>query len=230
MILWATVPACREADARLPVKRPKTLIRDKDFVEIPNGSPLRGKLVVRTIVARPIRRSLEAPAHVKADPARLARITPPLAGRVERILVRFGDPVKAGEPVLTIDSPDLVAAQTDYLRARSALAQSEKTRARQQGMASHGVGAEREVEQAGTDADLAKRELERSEARLRLYGLSPGTIGRALTVRSPVAGRVVDFHVAAGEYHSDLSDVLMTVADLSTVWVTANILEKSGAW
>lgn len=201
------------------------LIRNGEALIVPPGSPLRTRLRIEEVTLQPVRDVLTAPAEVEADPARLARITPPVAGRVVQIYVRFGDVVTAGQPLLVLDSSDMVAAQADYLHARSELGQAERTLNRQSDLASHGIGAQRDVEQASTQRDLATQEVERSAQRLHLYGLSPGQIGRPLTVRSPVAGRVVAFHVAPGEYH-DPTDLLMTVADLSTVWVTANVQEK----
>lgn len=205
---------------------PETAVRRGDRIEIPHSSSLRGRLVVATAEYRNVRRSLEAPAEVEADPARRARITPPLPGRVVELFVRFGDRVTAGQPLYALDSPDLVAAQTDYLRARSAVAQAERTLARQQDLRQGGIGAAREVEQAQTDRDLSRSELERATLRLKLLGIDAGALGRPLTVRSPIAGRVVEYKVAPGEFRNDLSEPLMTIADLSTVWVTANVQEK----
>ncbi len=201
-------------------------IRHGDRIEIPSNSPLRGRLVVALAAYRNVRRSLEAPAVVEADPARTARIAPPLPGRVVQLFVRFGDKVIAGQPLYSLDSPDLVAAQTDYMKARSALAQAERTLARQEDLRQSGIGAVRDVEHAQTDRDLARNEQERALLRLKLLGMDPGALGRPLTVRSPLAGRIVEYHVAAGEFRNDLSEPLMIIADLSTVWVTASVQEK----
>lgn len=205
---------------------PAALLRKGERLEIPSGSPLRERLRLQTLQPQSVRRSLEAPAELEADPARLARVTAPLQGRIVQLFVRFGDTVQKGQPLFELDSPDLVAAQTDSLRARSALAQAERTLARQQDLRQAGIGAVREVEQAQTDRDLAKSELERSTLRLRLLGIDPGALGRPLTVRAPVSGRVVEYKVAPGEYKSDLAEPLMTIADLSVVWATASVQEK----
>ena len=202
------------------------LRRHGEAIEVPEASPLRTRLRVVAASLAPVRRTLDAPATVEADPARMARIAPPLAGRVVQLLVRFGDTVSAGQALLTLDAPELVAAQTEYLRARSALAQCERTLARQRDLADHGVGAVREVEAASTDRDLARSEVERATLRLRMLGADPAGVGRPLTVRSPIAGRVVEFAVAPGEYRNDPAAPMMTVADLSTVWVTADVAEK----
>lgn len=205
---------------------PAAINRHGDIVEIPDGSPLRPRVKIDTAAFRSVRRSLEAPAEVEADPARLSRITPPLPGRVVQLFVHFGDQVTQGQPLYSLDSPDLVAAQTDYLKAKSALAQAERTTARQEDLRKSGIGAAREVEQAQTDRDVARTELERATMRLKLLGMDPGSLGRPLTVRAPLSGRVVVFKAAPGEYRNDLSEPLMTIADLSMVWVTANVQEK----
>ncbi len=218
--------ACRPDAAPRQALEPESTRRHGDAIEVPAGSPVRERLAVEPVRVAAVRRTLEAPAQVEADPARMARIAPPLPGRVVQLFVHFGDTVAPGQALLTLDSADLVAAQTDYLRARSALAQAERTLARQRDLAEHGIGALREVETATTDRDLGRSELERATLRLRLLGVEPAAIGRPLTVRSPIAGRVVEFGVAPGEYRNDPAQPMMTVADLSTVWVTADVQEK----
>ncbi len=193
---------------------------------VPEGSPLRQRLVVEAVTQENVQRHLEAPATVEADPSRLAKIAPPLAGRVVKLFVHFGDSVKPGDPLFTLDSPDLVSAQSDYLKAKSALAQAERNLARQTDLKEHGIGAQRELEQAQTDRDTAESEVERATTRLKLLKVSAGSVGGPMTVTSPIAGRVIDLATAPGQFQNDPAQVLMIVADLSTVWLTANVQEK----
>jgi len=218
------VSGCTRSKAETP--EPVSIVRQGERLVIPEGSPLRERLTVAPARIEKISTRLVAPATVESDPARTAKITPPLAGRVVNLFVRFGASVSKGDPLLTMDSPDLVAAQTDYLKARSALAQSDRTLGRQRDLQQHGIGAQKELEQAQTDEELAKGELERAQVRLKLLGSDPGQLGKPLIVRSPIDGRVVDSAVAPGEFHNDQNAVLMTIADLTTVWVTASVQEK----
>lgn len=156
----------------------------------------------------------------------MAKISPPLPGRVVKLFVRFGDTVKQGDPLFTLDSPDLVSAQSDYLKAKSALAQAERNEARQKDLVDHGIAAERELEQAETELATAKSELERAAIRLRLLRVGPGAVGGLLTVPAPLAGRIIDLSTAPGQYQNDPAATLMIVADLSIVWLTANVQEK----
>lgn len=193
---------------------------------VPDNSPLRAQLHVAAIHPRSIRHELNVPATAEADPAKMAKVSPPMPGRVVKLFVRLGEAVRQGAPLFALDSPDLVAAQTDFLKARSAESQADRAYARQKDLCEHGIGAKRDLEQAETEREVARSERERASTRLRLLGIDPGLVGRPVTVRAPVSGRIIDLAVAPGEYQNDPAAVLMTVADLSTIWVTANVPEK----
>ncbi|HTA19450.1 MAG TPA: efflux RND transporter periplasmic adaptor subunit, partial [Polyangia bacterium] len=218
------VAACSQSKGQPP--EPPAIDHQGDKVSVPSGSPVRERLAVAPARTEKISTRLVTPANVESDPARTAKITPPLPGRVVKLFVRFGASVRKNDPLLTIDAPDLVAAQTDYLKAKSAVALADRTLGRQRDLQQHGIGAQKELEQAQTDDEVAKGELERAGVRLKLLGSDAGQLGKPLVVRSPIDGRVVDSSVAPGEFHNDQNAVLMTVADLTEIWVTASVQEK----
>ena len=197
-------------------------------VIVPEGSPLAGRLEVETAQLTTFTRQVAAPASVEADPARYARILPPMNGRVLQLYVHPGDAVKKGQELLAIDAPDFVGAQTDYSRTRSVLAQAERNLTRQEDLASHGIVGQRDVDQARTDRDSAQSDFNRSKQRLVQLGMDPDKtqLGAPLIVRSPLTGKVLDVTTATGEFRNDPTATLMTVADLSDIWVTANVQEK----
>jgi cobalt-zinc-cadmium efflux system membrane fusion protein len=168
------------------------------------------------------------PAVVEADPARLAKILPPLAGRITSLKVQLGGRVEAGQELAILDSPDLAAAYADYDRAKSLLALALKSRDRQRELTRIGGAALKDMQQAETDYVTAEVERKRAEERLRQIGVEPDTASksRTVTITSPISGSVIDLAVAPGAYWNDANAALMTVADLSTVWVTANVPEK----
>jgi cobalt-zinc-cadmium efflux system membrane fusion protein len=197
-------------------------------VTVPPNSPLASRLQAEAVQWTTVQRQVAAPASVEADPARFAKILPPLSGHVLQLFVRPGDAVKRGQELLSIDAPDFVTAQTDYARTRSLLAQAERALVRQQDLAAHGIVGQKDVDQAKTDRDSALSDLNRTKDRLRLLGMDPDKteLGSPLIVRSPLSGKVLDVTTAPGEFRNDPNAALMTVADLSTVWVTANVQEK----
>jgi cobalt-zinc-cadmium efflux system membrane fusion protein len=205
------------------------LIKKGGRIEIPDGSPLRDKLTIDAIGQKEIKRNLVLPAVVEADPARLVKVLPPLAGRVTQLKVQLGEEVVRGQPLAVLDSPDLATAYADYDRAKVLLVLAQRNRDRLRDLARSGGAALREQQQSETDYVTADVENQRAEARLRQIGVDPDDAAnksRTVTISAPVSGSVIDLAVAPGALWNDSTAALMTVADLSTIWVTANVPEK----
>jgi Cu(I)/Ag(I) efflux system membrane fusion protein len=152
---------------------------------------------------------------VEADERRLYTVTLRFDGFIEKLYVNAtGQTVARGQPLFELYSPDLVSAQREYLTARNAqaaLAQSEPWM--QSGM-----------------QDLAESSLER----LRNWGISDSELAslekqgkalHALVVRSPASGIVLEKSAVAGA-RAMAGDTLFKIADLSKVWVIAEVYEQ----
>jgi len=190
-------------------------------------SPLRRTLAIEAVVEQPIEVPLVLPAAVEADSARLVKAVPPLAGRIVSLDKRLGDPVRRGDVLFRIDAPDLAQATSDEQKAQAALVLARRALERQRELGTTEIAAARDIEQAQNDYAQASSEAARAAARLAQLGAGPAPAleGRVLAVRSPIAGRVIELGAAAGAYWNDPTAALMTVADLSSVFVTANAEE-----
>lgn len=231
LLLCATAATLAASGCRRtspPPDAPAVITGSSGQVTIPEGSPLRGTLSFDT--ARTVRVSdvVSATASVESDPARTVKLFPPMAGRVVALHVQLGDRVQRGEPLITLDAPDFTSAQADLAHASTAYRQAHNNLARERDLATYGIAAQRDVEQAETDFSQAEGDLHCAAAHLTLLGLDTGTALRdqALVIRSPIAGRVTDLSVGVGEFHNDPTVPVMTVADLGIVWLTANVPEK----
>lgn len=220
------VSALAQGPAR-PERAPH-FIRNGQRITVPQNSPLRSKLTIDAVGEKEVQRSVVIPAVVEADPARLVKILPPLSGRITELKVQLGQRVEFGQPLVVLDSSDLALAYSDYDRAKVLLALALKNRDRLRNLEKIGGAALKDQQQAETDYVTAEVELQRADARLRQIGVNAETTdkSRLVTVTAPVAGSVIDLAVAPGAYWNDPTAALMTVADLSTVWVTANVAEK----
>jgi membrane fusion protein, heavy metal efflux system len=207
------------------------LVREGDRIIVPEGSPLRAKLTVEAVAEQEIRRSLVLPAIVEADPSRLVKVLPPLAGRITQLKVQLGERVKEGQPLAILDSPDLGTAYADHERATVLVELARKNRDRARDLSKIGGAAVRELQQAETDYVTADVEHHRADARLKQIGVNPETTdpSKTLTITAPIAGSVIELDVGAGAFWNDPNASLLTVADLSSVWVTANVPEKDTA-
>ncbi|TFW32232.1 efflux RND transporter periplasmic adaptor subunit [Massilia horti] len=210
-----------------PEAAPASLVHDGARIVVPEQSPLRKSLAIAAIGEQTVSVPFTLPAVIEADQARLVKIQTPLSGRIVTLNKQLGDPVKAGELLLTIDSADLAQASADAAKARAALALAKRNLTRQRELDIADIGAKRDLEQAQSDFEQAASEAARADARLSQLGAKAGgTVGHLLAVRSPISGRVVELAAAAGGYWNDATAPLMTVADLSQVYVSANAQEK----
>lgn len=219
--LWSG-PAVGPPEAPLLVKQGGT-------IQIPEGSPLRDRITVVAAQAEPVAAKLALPGIVESDPARTTPVLTPLSGHVLELAVALGDRVAPGQILAVIDSPDLAQAYDDNDKATDTFGLTERNLHRQEEQFKLGTVSAQALDQARSDHAQAEAELTRTQARLKAIGAPQGLAkgSRALTVRAPIGGSITALSVAPGAMINDATQPLMTIADLSTVWVTAQAPENS---
>jgi cobalt-zinc-cadmium efflux system membrane fusion protein len=213
------------------VEKASPVLRMGNRVSVPNGSPVRGALAIAPVVLKDIRRDLVLPAVVEADPGHTVKVLPPVAGRVVSLKVQLGERVAQGQELLVLDSGDLAQAFSDDEKARTLLTLTKQALDRQLGLEKSGGAAIKDREQAQSDYAQAQSEFARAETRLRSIGVSPGQAekSRLLLVKAPMAGSIIDLQVAPGAFLNDATAAIMTIANLETIWVTADVPESDTA-
>jgi len=185
-----------------------------------------------------------APGRVQINPNRISRVSLPTPGRIASVEVRLGDSVTQGQLLLRIESPEAETAISDCLHADAGLTRAQAEHAKAQAdferisdLHQHGAAAKKDLISA--QAELARAESALKDAlaasqqirrRLSILGLKPCEFGQPVAVRAPISGKVLEINVVPGEYRNDTSAPLVTIADLSTVWVTSDIPESSIRW
>ncbi len=212
------------------------------MISIPaNSEQLRQVRSEAVRIASVPRDEIVAPGRIVFDVGRVSRVLLPTTGRIDRVLVRLGEAVVSGQPLIEIDSPEAESAIAECRQAEAVLSQARATLTKAQAdyerisdLLEHKavarkdlLAAENELAQAHAALEQANAALAHCRRRLEILGLQPGEAGQKLIVRATLAGKVIDLAVTEGEYRSDTSTPLMTVADLSTVWVTSEIPENS---
>jgi cobalt-zinc-cadmium efflux system membrane fusion protein len=207
---------------------PQLMVRQGDKIVVPEGSALRSRLDVMAAAAQAVSPKLLLPAVVESDPARTAAVLAPLGGRLIALKVALGDRVTRGQVLAIIDSPDLAQAYTDNEKAADVFKLNQKTLERQEAQNKLGVASDRDLDQAKSDYAQAAAEYTRTQAHLKTLGASAEAkpASRELSVTAPVGGSVTTLSVAPGNMINDPTQPLMTIADLSTIWVTAMVPEK----
>ena len=199
---------------------------DDGSIAVDKMSPLRQRLQIAAVQEQEIATQTDAPGSIEAMPEKLEKITPPLAGRITRLQRALGDSVKAGEPLFTLDSVELSAAYADDSKAKSALLQARQELERQKTLFEAEIAARKEYEAAQAAYDQAGSDAHASADKLAQYGAGAHGSRRDYVLRSPIAGTVIAMDGAQGGYWNDINAPVMTVADLSTVWLSANVAER----
>jgi cobalt-zinc-cadmium efflux system membrane fusion protein len=204
------------------------LVHQDGKIFLPAGSPLRERVTLAPAEAESVSGKLLLPGVVESDPARTAAVLPALGGRVVELKVALGQRVQRGQVLAVIDSPDLGQAWDDDDKAADALKLTKKNLGRQEEQFKIGAASQRDLDQARSDNNQALAEYTRTQSRLKAIGASSedGGHSRLLAVRAPFAGSLTALSVATGNMINDTTQPIMTVADLSTVWVTALVPEK----
>lgn len=212
------------------------------YVNIPADSPqlkqIRSEPAATSMV--PVG-SVSAPGKVEANANRLSHVVLPLTGRITTVLAKIGDFVRQGQPVLTVESTDADAAVSSYTQAQAGVTQAKSVLAkaqtdldRERDLFENGavpqkdvLNAQAIVVQAQAAVEQAQAAAEQARRRLQILGIAPGAFGQRVTVNAPISGKVLEMSVVNGEFRNDLSAPLMTIADLSSVWVTSDVPETA---
>ncbi|KFF17499.1 cation transporter [Chryseobacterium piperi] len=198
-----------------------------DTIALQKNSNIIPKLVLQTIKEEDYNPNLVTVGTVKAIPNSYAEITSPFAGRILKSYIKLGQKVMPGSPLFSVSSADYFAAQKEYRDAQQELRQSELNLKRQQDLLKHGVGIQREAEEAATDFQIKKTALANASAALKIFKntdkMSPNT---PLVVVSPIKGEVITNNIVMGQYLKEDAPPIALVAELSKVWIAGQIKEK----
>jgi membrane fusion protein, heavy metal efflux system len=186
-----------------------------------------------TVAQAAYHKTVEANGVVDFDNDQATAVLSPISGPVSRLLVEPGQLVKAGDTLALVDSPDYAAALSAYAKALATARTARQLADADKDIAAHNGISQREAQQAQTDA--ANAEADRDAALQALVGLNidPQAIrdvqsGRLAPriqgkIRAPIAGTVVEKLVTPGQLLQAGTTPAFTVANLSKVWVMAQI-------
>jgi cobalt-zinc-cadmium efflux system membrane fusion protein len=183
-------------------------------------------------------RRLRFAGNVTYNAFKTTPVFSPIGGPVHEILVAPGQTVQAGDPLLTVNSPDYSAARSAYLKARDAFFLADKVYTRSADLYAHGAIAEADLQQAESSRSQAQADLQASEDMLRALGLkdpeamikNPPKTTLQIPLPAPVSGEVVERLVGPGQLLQGGATQVFTISDMSTVWVLVNVYQSDVAY
>ncbi|OOG36237.1 efflux transporter periplasmic adaptor subunit [Rhodanobacter sp. C05] len=194
----------------------------------------RQHIQLYTVAASQFHQTVQAIGAVDFDNDQATSVLAPISGPVSRLLVSPGDKVKKGDPLAVVDSPDFAVAISTYSKALVTATNSRRLADADKDLVQHNGVSQREYEQAQTDAASAEADRDAALQALVSLNVDPRTIkdiqaGRPVShvvegmIRSPISGIVVEKLITPGLLLQAGTTPCFTVADLSRVWVMAQI-------
>ncbi len=252
--LWLTVACERSGGSsssatagQAPAAAASDAMGGTNVVAVPPDSPQFKQLRVEAVRARNVvADEVVAPGRIGVNPNRVSRVLPPVQGHVLEVMAKLGDSVDQGQPLVSLDSPDADAAIAACFQAEATERQTkfalqkadlDLRRAKElftfQGIAEKDLlQAQNDQASATSNYEIAQAVRDQTRRKLELLGLRPGEFHQPTVVRAPISGKVLEVNVTRGEFrgavasHSDTTTApLMTIADLSTVWMFSDVPE-----
>lgn len=197
----------------------------------------RGGIVVEPVARQEFRDYREFPGTVIPNQHAVAEVTALVRGRILEVYADLGQDVEAGTPLALLYSKDLGMAQSAYLKARARQYVAERAHERARSLLKGKVIGLAEAQRREGEMIRARAETRESYDRLLLLGMQEQEIQRLereqkirahVPIVAPFAARVIARDVTKGEV-VEVTDRLFAVADLSEVWVVAEVPEKDVA-
>ena len=186
-----------------------------------------------TVQRSPYQRTIEATGSVDFNNERATAVLAPFSGPVARLLVDIGDHVNQGDPLAQVDSPDFAAAIAAYRKALTTAHTARRLADLEKDLVEHQGVARREEDQAQADAANADADADAALKALVALNVDPKVIkaveqGHAIApiggvIRAPISGTVVDRQISPGQLLQAGTTPCFTVADMSRVWVMAQV-------
>jgi membrane fusion protein, heavy metal efflux system len=180
--------------------------------------------------------TLQVAAHVETDARRIAHVGSPVSGRILSLLVFEGQQVKAGTVLAMLHSTDLSDTQLALIKAASQQGLAAASEARAAQLVAADVIGRAELERRRAELLQASTELASCRTQLRGLGMTEAQIHRLETSRklsadypivAPRSGTVLKREITIGQVVQP-ADPAFTIADLSDVWIVANVPEEDG--
>jgi cobalt-zinc-cadmium efflux system membrane fusion protein len=193
----------------------------------------RRNLHLYQVAQSSFRKTVETTGVVDFDNDQATSVLAPFSGPVSRLLVSLGQHVKLGAPLAVVDSPDFAAAISAYRKAIATAQTLRRLADLDKDLTAHNGVSKREADQAETDAVNAEADREAALQALVSLQVPADSIkaiqeGRSVSrvdgvIRAPVAGTVVEKLITPGQLLEAGTTPCFTVADLSRVWVLAQV-------
>ena len=228
LALAMSVSACGKKEAESAEAAKPAEHADDGGLHLNDEEAKRAGIKLETVSAQAVPETVTVTATIRANQDRLARIAPRVEGRVVSVQAKLGDTVKAGQALASLDSLAIGEAATAWSQAQAEFRVAEADFKRAEGLNADEIISKKDYLRAKSEHEKAAAALRAAEDRLRLLGVSPSRgsdrVGSTFSLTAPFNGTVIEKTATTGQLASP-SEALFVVADLSRLWIEADLTE-----
>jgi membrane fusion protein, heavy metal efflux system len=212
---------------------PNALAGDRDSIDLSDAQLAAVK--VEPVGEHDFPREKEAVGSISFNQDLEVQVFTPYQGRIIALFAEVGNDVKKGQTLFTIDSPDLLQAESTLIAAAGVMDLTTRNLARLKELYTTRAVSQRDLDQGTSDQQTAEGNLRAARDAVRLFGKSEAEIDRivaerradsTLVVPSPIDGRITARNAGPGLYvQPGSAPAPYTVADIDTMWMFANVTE-----
>ena len=196
-------------------------------------------LEIVTVQQRPLTGTITAPAELRPNQDREALVGTLVPGRVSEVLVRLGDRVRPGEPLMRVEGGEVGEIKARFIKAQAQRDFTAANLERQKLLAGEKIGSQKTLQEAQAAYDQALAEYHAEDRRIHAVGLDHGELegelalaaaggehrSGSLTITAPIGGVVVERSVVIGQA-VDAGTTAFRIIDPSVLWADAQLFEK----
>lgn len=161
---------------------------------------------------------------VEYNPDKIIRYTPLTSGIIDRVYFSTGDKVAKGQRLLDLRSTELSQLQAEEVSLKAEVKIAEREMKTARSLFDDNMNSEKELFEAEAKLNQARAALRRIETDMSFYHYNHST--GTFSVMAPMSGYMVDRNISSGSTMSSEGEPIFTIADLSTVWIMANVYAK----
>ena len=190
------------------------------------------RIKIEALTSTSVDEVIRATGTVEFNADRVARILAPVSGQVQDLRLNVGDDVRKGATLFVLSSREVAAAIADHLASQKDLDLAEKTFAMTKDLFEHQAASRIALQQSDNELAKARAKVAQTEEVLHVLGFdelpesSAAARASRVPIRAPIAGTVTERTITNGQFVGSDSTPLLTIADLSTVWVQADVFER----
>ena len=230
---------CRNNEGTLPIRKGPGNDHEEsspadDKVDLSDASSKLVGIETEEVALRHCNHVLRRTGRILAPRPQTAIISHAFSARIAEVHVKIGDVVEKGQPLVTLECQEIGQAESEFYKALADLELAKATLDRETELLESGIGVKKNHAAAETAYKIAESAAEAAEKSLHVLGFDEQQVKQiadthqinpAITLNSPIAGKVVTNNAVRGALVDQLTEILKIV-DLSVLWVDAEIFEK----